>query len=59
VRVLDNRVLRRVFIRNRKEVTAAGENCMMTSMEWAGHGARMGERRSALKVLVGKSEGKC
>jgi len=27
-------------------------------MRWAGHVARMGERRSAYKVLVGESEGK-
>jgi hypothetical protein len=27
-------------------------------MRWAGHVARMGERRSACRVLVGKPEGK-
>ena len=27
-------------------------------MRWAGHVARMGERRDVYKVLVGKSEGK-
>jgi hypothetical protein len=27
-------------------------------MKWAGHVARMGEKRDAYKVLVGKSEGK-
>ena len=27
-------------------------------MRWAGHVARMGERRSAYRVLVGRSEGK-
>jgi hypothetical protein len=27
-------------------------------MKWAGHVARMGERRGVLRVLVGKPEGK-
>ena len=27
-------------------------------MSWAGHVARMGERRGVYRVLVGKSEGK-
>jgi len=27
-------------------------------MRWAGHVARMGERRSVYRVLVGKTEGK-
>jgi len=27
-------------------------------MRWAGHGARMGERRAVYRVLVGKPEGK-
>ena len=27
-------------------------------MRWAGHVARMGERRGAFRVLVGKPEGK-
>jgi hypothetical protein len=27
-------------------------------MRWAGHVARMGERRNAYRLLVGKSEGK-
>jgi hypothetical protein len=27
-------------------------------MRWAGHVARMGEKRNAYRVLVGKSEGK-
>jgi hypothetical protein len=28
------------------------------SMRWAGHAARMGERRNAYRILVGKPEGK-
>jgi hypothetical protein len=27
-------------------------------MRWAGHVARMGEKRNAYRILVGKSEGK-
>jgi hypothetical protein len=27
-------------------------------MRWAGHAARMGEKRNAYRILVGKSEGK-
>jgi hypothetical protein len=27
-------------------------------MRWAGHAARMGERRNAYRILVGKTEGK-
>jgi hypothetical protein len=27
-------------------------------MRWAGHAARMGERRNAYRILVGKQEGK-
>jgi hypothetical protein len=27
-------------------------------MRWAGHVARMGEKRNACRILVGKSEGK-
>ena len=56
LRVLENRVLRRIFRPKREEVTATGENCVMRSMEWAGHRAHMGEKRNAHKVLVGKSE---
>jgi hypothetical protein len=29
-----------------------------TRMRWAGHAARMGEKRGVYRVLVGKSEGK-
>jgi hypothetical protein len=27
-------------------------------MKWAGHAARMGEKRNAYRILVGKAEGK-
>jgi hypothetical protein len=40
--VFENRVLRRM--RRRR-------------MRWAGHVARMGEKRSAYRILVGKPEG--
>jgi len=33
LRVLDTGLLRRIFIPNREEVTEAGENCIMRSME--------------------------
>jgi len=33
LRVLDKGVLRRIFRPNGEEVTAAGENCIMRSME--------------------------
>jgi hypothetical protein len=42
-----------------------GENCIMRSfndksrqVRWAGHVARMGDKRNAYKILVGKPEGK-
>ena len=31
---------------------------MSTAISWAGHVARMGERRDAYRVLVGKREGR-
>ena len=31
---------------------------MMMTMRWAGHEARMGDRRGVLRDLVGKREGK-
>jgi hypothetical protein len=33
-----------------------GENCMPRRMMWAVHVARMGEKRTAYKLLVGKPE---
>jgi len=75
-RVLDNRVLRRIFGPKRDEVTGEWRelhneelNDLYCSpivvrviksriMRWAGHVARMGERRGGYRVLVGKPEGK-
>jgi hypothetical protein len=31
---------------------------MSRRMRWAGHGPRMGEKRNAYRILVGKPEGK-
>jgi hypothetical protein len=31
---------------------------MMSRMRWAGHVERMGEKRNAYRILVGKPEGK-
>jgi len=74
LRMLENKVLRRIFGPKRDEVTGSGENYIMRSlmtsspnivrviksrrMRWAGHVARMGERRCVYRVLVGKPEGK-
>jgi hypothetical protein len=45
--VFENRVLRRIIriIKSRR-------------MRWSGHVARMGEKRNAYRLLVGKPEGK-
>jgi hypothetical protein len=48
LRVSKNKVLRRIFIRLIKS----------RRMRWAGHVARMGERRGLYRVLLRKSEGK-
>jgi hypothetical protein len=74
LRVLENRVLRRIFGRKRDEVTREWRkllneelNGLYSSpkivrviksrrMRWAGHVARMGERRSVYRVLVGRPE---
>jgi len=71
LRVLENRVLRRIFGRKRDEVTGEWRklhnelNDMYSlpntvrviksrRMRWAGHVARMGERRGVYRVLVRK-----
>jgi hypothetical protein len=74
--VFESRVLRRIFVPKRDEVT--GECRKLHSeelhslyssqdivrqvkswrMRWAGHVARMGEKRKLYKVLVGKPERK-
>ena len=75
-RMLENRVLRRIFGSRREEVTGewrklynnelndlyCSQNIIRViksrRMGWAGHEARIGERRDANKFLVGKLEGK-
>jgi len=78
LRVLGNRVLRRIFGSKRDEATGEWRklhneelNDLYSSpninivramksrrMRWAGHVARMGERRAVYRDLVGKPEGK-
>jgi len=76
LRVLENRVLRRIFGPKKDEVTREWRklhneelNGLYSSpnifrvnkskrMRWAGHVARMGERRGECRVSVGKPEGK-
>jgi hypothetical protein len=72
--VFENRVLRRIFGTKRDEVMGdwrklhteelhnlySSPNRMVKSrmMRWVGHVARMGEKRNAYRILVGKPEGK-
>jgi hypothetical protein len=73
LRVFENRVLRKIFGRNRDEVTGVeklperGAYALYTSpnirviksrRRWARHVARVGERRGPYRVLVGRPEGK-
>jgi hypothetical protein len=76
LRVLENRVLKRIFGLKRDEVTGGWRKLhneelrdlysvpsiirMMKSkgMRWVGHVGRMGEKRNAYRLLVGKPEGK-
>jgi hypothetical protein len=71
LRVFENRVLRRIFGPKRDEVTGDWRklNDLYSSpnivrviksrrMRWAGHVARMRERRGVYRVLMGKHEGK-
>jgi hypothetical protein len=76
VRVFEKRVLWKIFVPKRDEVTGEWRklhnkelNDLYSSptivrviksrtMRWAGHLARMGERRGVYRVLVGKPEGK-
>jgi hypothetical protein len=73
--VFENKVLRRIFIPTRDEVTEGWRKMhneelrdlysspriiriiKSRSMRWAGHVARMGEKRNAYRLLVGKPEG--
>jgi hypothetical protein len=76
LRVFQNRVLRRILVPKRDEVTGEWRklhneelNGLYSSsnifrviksrrVRWAGHVARMRERRCAFSILVGKLEGK-
>jgi hypothetical protein len=74
LRVLENRMLRRMFGLKRDEVTGERRklhnelNDMCSPniirvikwrrMRWAGHVVRMGEKRSLYRVLVGRTGGK-
>jgi hypothetical protein len=71
LRVFENRVLRGMFGPKRGEVIGGWRKLynvgcsssiirMIKSsrMRWAGHVARLGEKRNAYRILVGKPEGK-
>jgi hypothetical protein len=70
LRVFENRVLRRIFGPKRDEVTGEWRKqhigdlysspriIKSRRMRWEGHVARMGEKRNAYRLLVGKPEGK-
>jgi hypothetical protein len=69
LRVFVNRVLKRAFGRKRDEVTGEWRKLhneelnivrvvKSRRMRWAGHMARMGEKRGVHRMLVGKPEGK-
>jgi hypothetical protein len=72
--VCENRVLRRIFGQKRDEMTggwrklhneelynlyfSSSIRMIKSRRRWAGHIVRMGEKRNAYRILVGKSEGK-
>jgi hypothetical protein len=73
LRVFENRVLRKIFGPERDEVTGEWSRLykealhdplrniirvIKSRMRWAGHVERMGDRRDAYVVLVGRPEGK-
>jgi hypothetical protein len=74
LRVLENRVLRRIFGPKWDEVrgewrklhneklndlyTSSNFWVIQSRMRWVGYVVRMGERRSVYRILVGKPEGK-
>jgi hypothetical protein len=71
LRVVENRVLRRIFGSKRDEVTGecrklhdlySSPNIVRViksrRMRWAGHVARLGEGRGVYRVVLGKPEGK-
>jgi hypothetical protein len=72
LRVFENRVLRRIFWPKRDEVTGEWRKLhneelnhlyspnivrVIKQRRWAGHVARMGDRRGVYRVLVGRPEG--
>jgi hypothetical protein len=60
MRVLGNRVLRRIFGTKRDGVTEGWRKLHNKELHnlWAGHVARMGEKRNVYRLLVRKPEGK-
>ena len=69
LRVLESRVLRRIFGTKRDEVTGewrrhnkelhalySSSNIKSRRMKWTENVARMGDRRGAYRVLMGKAE---
>jgi hypothetical protein len=71
LRVFENKVLRGIFGPKRDEVTGGWRKLhneelhnlysspnIIRIMRWAGHIARMGEKRNTYRILVGKPEGK-
>jgi hypothetical protein len=65
--VFENRVLRRIFGPKRDRVTGGWRKLhneelhnlySSRRMRWAGHVARMGEKRNLYRLFVGKPEGK-
>jgi hypothetical protein len=72
LRVIENRMLRRIFGPMRDEVRGgwrklhndeyhnlySSPGIIRMRMRWAGHVARKGEKRNAYRLLVGKPEGR-
>ena len=70
LRVFENRVLRQTFGPKRDEVTGEWKRLndrysptniirvIKSRMRWAGHVSRMGERKGAYRILVGRIEGR-
>jgi hypothetical protein len=53
--VFENRVSRRIFGPKRDEVTGGWKKLRKSRrMRWAGHVARMGKKRNAYRILMGK-----
>jgi hypothetical protein len=62
LRMFENKMLRRIYGPKRDEVTGGWRKLhngvKSRRMRWAGHVARMGEKRNAYRILVEKPEGK-